>query len=156
MKHTCYSERVLGAHEFVKKRVEKYYWDKDLNCAVTTLKILSEKFDIELSAQVLDAALGMHGAGEYGAQCGLVEGMLMFIGIIGRFKSFSDDDIVSCCKDFAHQFENRFKSLLCRILRPEGFNPENLPHICEGLTCEAICFDIDFITDFLDRYNPEG
>jgi hypothetical protein len=146
----------LETHEFVKKRVEKFYWEKDLNCAVTTLKILSEKFDIELSAQVMDAALGMHGAGEYGAQCGLVEGMLMFIGIIGRTMSVSDDDIVSCCKVFAHRFENRFKSLLCHILRPEGFNPKNPPHICEGLTCEAICFNIDFITDFLNRNILEG
>jgi len=31
--------------------------------------------------QLLDAAVGMHGAGKYGAQCGLVEGSLMFIGL---------------------------------------------------------------------------
>ena len=145
----------MDTQEFVEKRVEKYYWDKDLNCAATTLEILSEKFGIELSGQVMDAALGMHGAGEYGAQCGLVEGVLMFIGIIGRSMAVSNDDIVSSCNDFARQFEDRFKSLLCHILRPEGFNPDNPPHICERLTCEAICFDINFIKDFLDRYIPE-
>ena len=94
----------------------------------------------------------MHGAGKYGAQCGLVEGTLMFIGILGRTLNISDDDIVNSCNDFANQFENRFNSLLCNILRPEGFNPDNPSHLCEKLTCEAVCFNIDFITSFSNKY----
>ena len=62
----------MDSKEFVNKRVNRYYWDKDLNCAVTTLIILSEKFNIELSDQVIDSAVGMHGAGEYGAHLWVV------------------------------------------------------------------------------------
>jgi len=142
----------LNTKEFVQKRVKKYYWDDDINCATTNLKILSEKFEIKLSEQVIDSALGMHGAGEYGAQCGLVEGTLMFLGILGRKLNISNDDIIISCNRLAGQFENRFDSLLCNILRPAGFHPDNPSHLCEKFTCEAVCFNIDFITRFSNEY----
>ncbi|HOO47631.1 MAG TPA: C-GCAxxG-C-C family protein [Deltaproteobacteria bacterium] len=135
----------------VQKRVRTYYWEHDLNCAATSLLILSELFKVTLSDQVLDSALGMHGAGEYGAQCGLVEGPLMFIGIIGRRSRISDDEIIRSCKAFAGEFEDRFSSLLCRELRPEGFCENNPPHLCEGLTCKAICSAIEFIDKFISK-----
>ena len=138
----------METKEFVQKRVKKYYWDDNINCATTNLKILSEKFGIELSEQIIDSALGMHGAGEYGAQCGLVEGTLMFLGILGRTLNISDDDIIISCNRFASQFEKNFNSLLCSILRPEGFSLNNPSHLCEKFTCEAVCFNIEFITKF--------
>lgn len=42
----------------------------------------------------MDAALGMHGAGGYRAQCGLVEGALMFIGIWGKMHGKEEAEIV--------------------------------------------------------------
>jgi hypothetical protein len=83
-------QKIDGMNEFVKSRVAKYYWEDDINCATTTLNILAEHFGVELERRVRHAALGMHGAGEYGAQCGLVEGALMFLGIIGREKASAD------------------------------------------------------------------
>ncbi|MDD2388300.1 MAG: C-GCAxxG-C-C family protein [Desulfobacterales bacterium] len=133
----------------INDRVHDYYWNMDMNCASTTLKILSEIFMISLNRQVKDAATGMHGAGQYGAQCGLVEGALMFIGIIGRAKQIPDQQIIALCRDYARQFEARFHSLICRELRPRGFNPDNPPHLCEPLTRTAIRFDIHFISDAL-------
>ena len=135
----------MTTEEFVKNRVHKYYWQDDLNCATTTLEILSEVFATTLSDQVIDAAIGMHGAGEFGAQCGLIEGTLMFLGIIGRARGLPDEDIVESCQDFARQFEIRFGSLQCKVLRPQGFKPDNPPHLCEGITREAIVFGIEFL-----------
>ena len=136
----------MKTDEFLKKRVSRYYWKDGINCATTTLKILSEAFEVDLDEQVVDAALGMHGAGEYGAQCGLVEGTLMFLGIYGRGNSIPDNVIVQFCREFANQFENEFGSLQCSVLRPEGFHPDNAPHICEPLTCRAVEFSIRYIT----------
>lgn len=134
---------------FVERRVHAYYWRDDLNCATTTLKILAERFGVSLEPQVIDAALGMHGAGEYGAQCGLVEGGLMFLGIAGRGSGFADKKIIALCNEFARTFEQRFGSLLCRALRPQGFRPEDPPHLCENVTCHALEFDIHFIVERL-------
>ena len=151
----CYvqsiAESFLKTEEFVHKRVKDYYWRADINCATTNLKILSETFEVALSGQVIDAAVGMHGAGEYGAQCGLVEGTLMFLGMIGRARGIPDDAIVRACKAYAGQFQKRFNSLACAVLRPEGFNPNNPPHLCETFTREAIDFTIAFVSDFLNR-----
>ena len=143
----------MDTKESIQKRVKEYYWHDDINCATTSLKILSEKFGVELSNQIIDAALGMHGAGKYGAQCGLVEGTLMFLGILGRRLNISDDNIVNSCNEFAGQFENRFKTLLCNMLRPEGFHSNNPQHLCEGLTCEAIYFSIEFMGNFINKHN---
>lgn len=129
----------------IEERVHTFYHSDDLNCAITTLKILCEHFNISLHSQVIDAAIGMHGAGGNGAQCGLVEGALLFIGILGRSKGIADDKIVNLCKAFGQEFQVRFSSLLCRELRPEGFSPDNPPHLCEPLTCKTIAFAIEFL-----------
>jgi C_GCAxxG_C_C family probable redox protein len=141
----------VNVTQLVRDRVHEYYWTCDWNCAVTTLRILAEVFDFTLSQQVLEAALGMHGAGGYRAQCGLVEGALMFIGVIGKAQGLDDGTVVEACYDFAERFQGRFGSLLCRDLRPEGFAPDNPPHLCEGLTREAILFDIPFVSDWVER-----
>ena len=109
--------------KFIENKVHEYYWTDDINCATTTLKILSEAFAIKLADQIIDAAIGMHGAGEFGAQCGLVEGTMMFMGIAGRAKGIQDESIVKSCQTFAEQFEIRFGSLQCSVLRPQGFKP---------------------------------
>jgi len=140
----------LNTEDFVRKRVARYYWREDFNCATTTLKILAEHFDRPLSDQVIDAAVGLHGAGEYGAQCGLVEGALMFLGISGRSRAIPDNEIIAACRVYAEGFEKHFTSLACATLRPAGFDPRNPPHLCEALTCRAIVFAIDFVQKFMD------
>ena len=134
------------------QRVRECYWQQDLNCVTTTLRILAEHCDVELSQQVLDAAVGMHGAGGYGAQCGLVEGTLMFLGILGRARRLPDADIVNLCCCYGETFENTFTSLLCRELRPDGFADDQPPHLCEGLTGRSISFSVEFV----DRFLPAG
>ena len=57
-----------------------------------------------------------------------------------------DNVIVQSCREFAKQYENKFNSLQCSILRSEGFHPDNPPHICEPLTCKAVEFSINFIS----------
>lgn len=141
--------------EFVGIKVHDYYWQQDLNCATTTLKILSEKVKIPLNKQVIDAAIGMHGAGGFRAQCGLVEGTLMFLGIFGRQKHVPDQHIVEQCYAFASKFQNRFGSLLCRELRPEGFHPDNPPHLCEQFTKDAIIFAAEYISGFQEMFKDE-
>lgn len=135
----------MGEKKRIEERVHFCYWEENLNCTTTVLKVLGEIHDIAISQQVLDSALGMHGAGCYGAQCGLVEGSLLFIGIFGRARRFRDEQTVSACNSFAKAFEARFSSLVCRELRPEGFSPELPPHLCEGLSCAALAFTDDFI-----------
>ncbi len=135
----------MNTYNLVTHRVHDYFWKKDLNCATASLKILAETFDIRLDDQILDATVGMNGAGEYGAQCGVVEGALMFLGIFGRARDLPKQQIVGLCRNYTTRFEDHFESLECRVLRPEGFTSENPPHLCERFTCEAIELAIAFI-----------
>jgi hypothetical protein len=145
-------DNVEDVGAFVQCRVHDDYWNEDLNCATTTLRILSGRFGTQVHGQVLDAALGMHGAGGYRAQCGLVEGALMFLGLCGRAHGLPDEEVVAACHAYARAFEERFGSLLCRELRPQGFRPDDPPHLCEGLTCQTILFDIAYVSDLAHRY----
>lgn len=136
----------MNQETFIKAKVKEYYWEEDANCATTILKVLAEHFGIQLNEQTIDCTIGMHGAGEYGAQCGLVEGVLMFLGLYGRKREVSNHDVILYCNEFAKQFEKEFSSLQCAVLRPEGFHVDNPPHLCETLTCNTIKFSIDFIS----------
>jgi hypothetical protein len=132
---------------FVDDEVHRHYWDHDDTCAFTTLSIVSELFAISLESQVMDAALGMWGAGGHRAQCGLVEGALMFIGVQGSIRGLDRDQISKLCSNFAAGFEEQFGSLACRELRPEGFSPDNPPHICEDLSKRAVRYTTRFLAD---------
>jgi hypothetical protein len=136
---------MLDLAQLVEDRVRECYWNHDWNCAVTTLRVLSEVYDVPLNQQILDAAVGMHGAGGYRAQCGLVEGALMFVGVTGRAQGLADGAIVERCYSLAQAFQTLFGSLLCRELRPGGFSPDDPPHLCEDLTRRAILFNIRFL-----------
>lgn len=125
--------------------VHDLYWNQNANCTATVIKILSEIFNIKICEQVLDSAIGMHGAGNYGAQCGLVEGTLMFIGIYGKDKKYDDDEIINMCYEFAKIYEKKFGSLICRKLRPIGFTEDSSKHLCETLTIESVRTALDFI-----------
>lgn len=133
--------------DMIKERVHKYYWEDDINCATTVLKALAEIYEIDLNSQVIDSAIGMHGAGKFGAQCGLVEGSLMFIGILGKKLGYKDKSIVDYCYSFAKKFQNDFGSIVCRELRPQGFKSDNPPHICEEITKKAVEFTCNHINN---------
>ena len=131
--------------DYIRSEVHELYYGYDENCARTSLRILSHLFGMKVENQTLKAARGLHGAGLYRAQCGIVEGTLMFIGIIAE----SREDAVALSHDFAAAFEKRFGSLRCRELRPAGFRPDDPPHLCETLTVMALIFSYRFIRNRL-------
>ena len=133
--------------EIIRNRVHELYWKDDINCARTTLICLSELFDVSLEAQTIKAAVGLHGAGGYRAQCGLVEGALMFLAVYYDKQGRSEQEIVSACYEYAKCFEEEFGSLRCYDLRPNGFTPNDPPHMCEQLTCKAVAFAYRFIEE---------
>lgn len=133
--------------EYIMNRVHELYWENDINCARTTLICLSELFKIAVEPQTIWSAAGLHGAGGYRAQCGLVEGALMFIGIYLHSLGKEDDEIVSVCYNFAAAFDKAFGSLRCFELRPTGFSENDPPHMCENLTCNGIEFAYQYILE---------
>ncbi len=135
--------------EFITKRVHELYWEKDINCARTMLTCLSELFEKDLCEETMHAAIGLHGAGGFRAQCGLVEGTIMFIGVFFSEKGASDSAIAGICYEFAEAFTNHFLSLSCKELRPNGFTENDPPHACEKLTTDAVTFSYAFIQNKL-------
>ncbi|UCD56261.1 MAG: C_GCAxxG_C_C family protein [Candidatus Hydrogenedentota bacterium] len=131
--------------EFVADRVRDAYWNEDIHCVPTVLRILGELFGLDVHEQVYASCWGLNGAGNYGAQCGLVEGTLMFISLIAGREGIDTVETWQACSDFASDYEKRFGSLRCCELRPEGFNDDDPPHLCEVLTVESVVFSARFI-----------
>lgn len=67
----------------------------------------------------------------------------MFIGILGKENGLENEAVVKTCNEFAKGFEKEFGSLDCRVLRPQGFKPDNPPHLCEEITKKAILFTLN-------------
>ncbi len=124
----------------IQEMVHDSYWKQDINCARTALRVLSSLHTFPLHEQVVDAAIGMHGAGGFRGQCGLVEGTLMFMGVLLKAQHKTEAEIADICRTFAAAFTERFGSLSCFFLRPDGFTPDDEPHLCEALTIDAIAF----------------
>ncbi len=123
---------------------------------MATLKLLEEVHHVPLNEQVLKAAFGMNGAGRYGAQCGLVEGMLMFLGIWSSLQGMSYGQTQELCCSFVKKFEETFGSLLCSRLRPEAEASARDPdHACEELKVKAILMDLAFLNDRGSMVGPD-
>lgn len=137
----------MDIREWVAGEVRRHYWQEDINCARTVLAILAELGGQVIHPQVVAAATGLHGAGGFGAQCGLVEGGLIYIGIAGAERGLSDEEIGDLCREYAEGFTAALGSLLCRELRPEGFGPDNPPHLCEKRTVDAAMFAAGFMRE---------
>jgi len=131
--------------EQIAALVHEDYYHLDLNCARTTLHALSRIFSTPVEKQTSLAAIGLHGAGGLRAQCGLVEGALMFIGLYFSQKGESDETVARLCKEYAQAFIARFSSLTCFDLRPGGFSKNDPPHLCEPLTVGSILFAAEWI-----------
>ncbi len=131
--------------EQIARWVHDHYWVEDHNCTTAVISCLAKLLGTEIDDQVYAASLGMHGAGGYRAQCGLVEGGLLFIGIHGSAKQLGRERIVQLCYDYAKAFEANYSSISCRDLRPEGFRENDPPHPCEQITVEAVWFTYQWL-----------
>ena len=131
--------------------IHHLYHDKDFNCAITTLLCLGKEFGMEINQQVLDSAICLNGGGRFRAQCGLVEGALMFIGIYATQRGMKKKDMMKIAYGFCDGFSTRFNSLLCRDLRPGGFQKTDPKHMCEPLTQDTVAFTVDYLKQYFTQ-----
>ena len=128
------------AGAYIREEVRFCYHEKNYNCARTSLRAYCRLFSTGMPEDLDMAAVGMHGAGRSGAQCGLVEGTLMFIGYYFLSKGFGEAEAVAACHDIAGEIKAGFGSLDCCDLRKGGFRADDPPHLCEDLSVRMIGF----------------
>ncbi len=100
--------------------VQRYFVLGTDNCAMTTLRVLGEHFDVPIPPAVLDAAQCMPGAGGNGGLCGLVAGALMFVGLWGGQHGHPRAALGPVTQTLNTAITQRFGSTLCRDLRREA------------------------------------
>lgn len=133
--------------KLIATRVHDYYWQDGFPCLITSLKILGEKFNIKID-DLVPSLIGLN-AGRNRTQCGLVQGPLLFIGRYGEVKHMSQQQVIDCCHKYIDCFTNEFGDIECRVLRPNGFQAADPPHLCENLTKKAVEYAARFMQDNL-------
>ncbi|MCK5126643.1 MAG: C_GCAxxG_C_C family protein [candidate division Zixibacteria bacterium] len=140
----------MNERQFIEDKIKIYFEIEEHNCAVCVIKVLSERFDFPIEQQTLDACLAQNGLGQYGAQCGLITGATMFLGIVAAQNNWEKEKLYLHTRELTALFEKKFKSLLCSAIRPEGFHEDNPPYICQPRTVDALEIFIDYLKIHLD------
>ena len=145
---TISDEGALDEHKFIADKIKIYYEIEEHNCAVSVLKVLAERYDFPIHQQVMDSALAQNGLGQSGAQCGLITGAAMFLGVVAVEQGWTKDTLHEHTQRLTTEFKNAFHALDCRSIRPEGFVADNPPHLCEPRTVEALEIMINYISRY--------
>jgi C_GCAxxG_C_C family probable redox protein len=107
-------------NEIIQRRVSEYFTSGRYNCAMTSVTVLSELFDVPVHPQVVKAGQVMPTVGGTGGLCGLVSGALMFVGVWGGQHGLSREELKPIARALVTAVEERFHSVDCRDLRPDS------------------------------------
>ncbi|HBB02638.1 MAG: hypothetical protein US89_C0005G0051 [Candidatus Peregrinibacteria bacterium GW2011_GWF2_38_29] len=119
---------------------------QDYNCGETVFRVLLKELGIKESKELLKASSFMNGGGRAGAQCGILDAGLMVLSLMyGRdtYKK-SREPLQGLAYKLTKEFEKKYKSFLCRDIRPEGFSHIQPEDICNKRIIEGIEFLLDF------------
>ena len=134
----------MTSSAWLREQVRLYFTSGKYNCAMTTLKVLTEVFEVPLHPQVLDAAQVVYGAGNTGGLCGLVTGALMFVGLWGAKHHIPRDRLSPLTQGMVTQIRERFGSVQCEVLEND----------CSKLTFEMLSWLIPYLRQALDLRRP--
>ncbi len=137
----------------VRSLVHHYYNVCDINSAKTTLYCLGELLGVSIKTQAIQAASGLYNMSRGKDGYGLLNGAVMFMGILFSKKNMAEREISNICTRFADKFQEKFGSVINRDL---GSSKEAL-RLKEEMTVNAILFDYDFLSEVeceLTRKNP--
>lgn len=90
------------------------------------LLALSKLFDQNIVPPALQSAVALHGCGDHGDQCGLVEGAVMFIGIYHLERGWEKQDVAKLAYVLAETIAIGLARFFARIYGLEAFQREIL------------------------------
>lgn len=113
--------------------VEDHFVSGELNCAMTVLGVLSQHFEVPTDTQVFHAAQAVPGAGGVGDLCGLVTGVLMFLGVWAGQYGIPRAALRPVSSRFVTAVHERWGSIQCHDLKERG-----CPALAEDLLAFAV------------------
>lgn len=134
----------------MNEKVEKYFLEKDFNCAESMVGILNETYGLGLDEKDFTLVSGFGGGCGCGHICGALAGC---IAVLGKMQVTQRAHVTpgfkETCAAFCTRFEEDLGSSLCRELKPKYF--------AEGIRCAKLldrateCFEA-----FAQDQNPGG
>jgi hypothetical protein len=125
----------------------------DYSCTKTALSVLSELFDLKIGQRAAQRV-----ANQSNAQCGLFEGIKVFLLFYCSCQEIKSDKATELCLDLLRTFEKQFGKLTCGALVEKYGDIEAKGHICEKLTADVLYEAYEFINKAClgDKTVPSG
>ncbi len=140
-----YNQLTQAEIDCLRKIALRHFMEEEINCGLTMTRCLSEFFQLPVHQQVYDAVNGIMEHRAKRVQCGLYKGAMAFLGIYCTARNYDRNQLNAATLAFAEAFEQKFGSIRCYDLRPEGFEPDNTHAPCRELVPEAVVFAAAYI-----------
>lgn len=133
----------------LKDIIQKYYFEKNYNCAETVLRAANEYYGLELHDRDM-IMVGAYGAGiQSGNTCGAVLSAAAVLSLkYVESKAHESEDIRPVIQKMLRKFNTQYGSILCKDIKPQSFKPE---YRCLK-TVEMAC---DILEETIHEYEEE-
>lgn len=124
----------------LRDTVRDYFLDQDYNCAETTLRVLNDRYGLNLTEADFKLVSGFGGGCGYGIICGALAGAIAAMGsMLVAERAHVTPDFKETCGKYCKRFEETLGSTCCAELRPKYFREEI--RCAEAIEAAADCFE---------------
>ncbi len=120
----------------LKDYYEKYYNDRNYNCAETVIRAANDYYDLKLHDRDMIMLGGYGGGIQTGNTCGAI---LAAVSVLSmkyiEQKAHDSKDIKPVTTALINEFKKKYGSILCKDIKPQSFDPQSR---CKN-TVEAAC-----------------
>ena len=134
----------------LKDLYEKYYFDKNYNCAETIIRAGNEYYDLGLHDRDMIAFGGFGGGIQTGNTCGAILAAVSVLSMKYIEKNAHDSkDIKPVTTALIQEFNKRYGSILCKDIKAKSFKPD----VRCGDTVKTAC---DILEQVIADYDRAG
>lgn len=109
----------------MEDNLKKYYLDCDCNCAETILRVLGERYTLELTEKDVHLLSGFGGGCGCGKICGALAASVAALGsMMVESRAHATPGFREACGELCARFEAALGSTECAELKPRYFQPE--------------------------------
>ena len=131
----------------LKDLCEKYYFEKNYNCAETLIRAANDYYDLGLHDRDMIAFGGFGGGVQTGNACGAVLAAVSVLSMKYIEKNAHESkDIKPITTALIRELNAKYGSILCKDIKPQSFKPDMR---CKA-TIETTC---DILEEVIEEYN---
>lgn len=124
----------------LRDNVRDYFLNQDYNCAETTLRVLNDRYGLNLQEADFKLVSGFGGGCGYGIICGALAGAIAAMGkMLVDERAHVTPNFKETCGEYCKCFADCLGSTACADLRPKYFREDI--RCAEAIEAAMDCFE---------------